>query len=117
MAYAQLSDEQKAAVRALSNTVRPLAGEWARLLEKFQAVVAYYTGNVETILGELLATDEIPNATNLAGAQSLTKEQLVNLVGYMIVASATPDGSAGSYNTNYHRALYARACGPDNLIG
>jgi hypothetical protein len=116
MAYNDLTAEQKAAVDAMGVLVRPLTGELARLLEKFQAVVAGYTGNVETILGDLQASDAIPNTTGLTGAQSLTKEEFVNLVGYMIVMCATPDASSGSYNTNYHRALYAKACGPSNLI-
>lgn len=116
MAYVDLTQEQKDAVQALSQTLRPLSGELARLLEKCQAVVSYYTGNVETILGELQNSDEIPNTSGLTGAQSLTKEQFVNLVGYMITLSATADGSSGSYNTNYHRSLYGKAVGPGNLI-
>jgi len=116
MAYSDLTPEQKASVQALSAVVRPLAGDFSRLLEEFQAVVAYYVGNVETVLAALDAGDAIPNETDLAGAQSLTKSQFVNLVGYMISASATADGAAGSYNTNYHRALYAAACGPENMI-
>lgn len=116
MAYADLTAEQKQSVQALCQLVRPLSGELGRLLEKFQAVVSYYSGNVESILSALQASDAIPNESGLAGAQSLTKEQLVNLVGYFIVMQATTDGSSGSYNTNYHRALYARACGPNNLI-
>ena len=116
MAYADLTTEQKESVQALCQTVRPLSGELGRLLEKFQAVVAYYTGNVETILGELQSSDVVPNLSGLAGAQGLTKEQLVNLIGYMITSSATADAAVGSYNTNYHRALYAKACGPQNLI-
>lgn len=116
MAYADLTTEQKESVQALCQTVRPLSGELGRLLEKFQAVVAYYTGNVETILALLDTADAIPNETGLTGAQSLTKAELVNLVGYLITASATADNATGSYNTNYHRALYAKACGPGNLI-
>ena len=116
MAYAELTSEQKESVQALCQLVRPLSGELARLLEKCQAVVSYYSGNVETILGELQGSDAIPNESGLAGAQALTKEQFVNLIGYMITVSATPDGSSGSYNTNYHRSLYGRACGPDNLL-
>jgi hypothetical protein len=116
MAYNDLTTTQKESIQALSNVLRPITGELARLLEHFQALVSYYTGNVETILGELQSTDEIPNASGLAGAQSLTKEQFVNLMGYIITSSATADGSAGSLNTNYHRSLYARACGPMNMI-
>jgi type III secretory pathway component EscT len=114
MAYADLTTEQKASIQALSQLVRPLAGELGRLLEKFQAVVSYYSGNVETMLAELQSSDLIPNESGLTGAQDLTKEQFVNLVGYMITASATADGSA--MNSNYHRALYAKACGPNNLM-
>lgn len=116
MAYADLTTEQKASVDAMLALVRPLSGELARLLEKFQAVVSYYSGNVETILGTLLDADAIPNQTGLAGAQSMTKAEVVTLVGYLITACATPDGSSGSYNTNFHRSLYAKAAGPDNLI-
>lgn len=116
MAYADLTTEHQSTLQASLQLVRPLSGELARLLEKFQAVVAGYSGNVETILSQLQADDVIPNLSSLAGAESLTKEQFVNLVGYMIVASATPDGSSGSLNTNYHRSLYARACGPANMI-
>lgn len=114
MAYADLTAEQKASVQALSQLVRPLSGELARLLEKFQAVVSYYSGNVETILGELQTSDVIPNESGLAGAQDLTKEQFVNLVGYMITAANTAEGAP--MNSNYHRALYAIACGPNNMI-
>ena len=116
MAYADLTQAQKDSLQAMCLLVRPLSGELGRLLEKFQAVVAYYSGNVETILGELQASDLVPNESGLAGAQGLTKEQLVNLVGYFIVMCATADGASGSYNTNYHRALYAKACGPTNLL-
>lgn len=116
MAFQDLTQEQQDAVQALSAIVRPLIGEFARLLEKFRAVVSGYVGNVETTLSALQNGDAIPNATDLAGAQSMTKAEFVTLVGYMIVACATPDGSSGSFNTNYHRSLYAKAAGPANLI-
>lgn len=116
MPFASLTQEQQDNVQALCAVARPLTGEFARLLEKFQAVVAGYSGNVETILGQLDNADVIPNATDLAGAQGMTKAELVNLIGYMIVACATPDGSSGSFNTNYHRSLYVKAAGAANLI-
>ena len=116
MSYEALTAEQKLAVDALSDAVRPLAGTLARTLEKFQAVNSYWTGNVETILAGLQSSDVIPNKTGLAGAQGLTKSQLTTLVGYMITASATADGAVSSYNTNFHRSLYAQAAGPVNLM-
>ena len=117
MAYEDLTQEQQASIQALSQVVRPLTGEFAKLLAKFQVAVSYYVGNVETILAGLDASDLIPNTSGLAGAQDLTKEQFVNLMGYLIASSATPDGSSGSFNTNYHRALYVRAAGPENIMG
>ena len=116
MSYASLTEEQRESVDALCVMVRPLAGELARTLEKFQGVTSYWTGNVETILGALQSSDVIPNTTGLAGAQGLTKAELTNLIGYMITASATADGASGSYNSNYHRSLYAKAAGPINIV-
>jgi len=93
-----------------------LAGELARLLEKCQAVTAAYVGNVEVDLAAKPSDYVVENTSGLAGADDVTKEQFVNLVGYMIVASATADGSSGSLNSNYHRALYARAAGAENML-
>jgi hypothetical protein len=104
-------------IQALAMVVRPLAGELARLLEKFQAVTAGYVGNVESDLAAQAADYKVSTGEcGLAGAQVLTKAQFINLVGYMITASATGDGASGSYNTNYHRLLYAQAAGVENLI-
>jgi len=116
MSYETLTQEQRDSVDALAQMVRALSGTLARTLEQFQAVNSYWTGNIETILSGLQASDVIPNKTGLAGAQGLTKSELTNLVGYMIVASATADGASGSYNSNYHRSLYAKAAGPINIV-
>lgn len=118
MAYADLTTEQKASVQALLQLVRPLTAEHIRTLEKMQAATAYYGGNVETILGELQNGDVIPNESGLAGAQSVTKSELVTQIGFFINASsnASVPNAEGSYNTAFHRALAAKLAGPDNLI-
>ena len=115
MAYADLTDDQKASIQALSTFMRGLSSEWAKVLEKAQAIAAYYTGNVETDMASLDSADEIPQTTGLAGAEPLTKADFATLVGYFLVASDAADGASGSYNTPYHRALYSRACGPGNV--
>lgn len=117
MPFAELTPEQQAAVNECATQTRAIAGELARCLEHAQAVVSYYVGNVEGMLAGLDGADLIPNASGLSGAQGLTKTELVNLIGYLITASATGDGASGSYNTNYHRALYAKACGPGGILG
>ena len=115
MAYADLTDEQKASIQALSTFMRGLSSEWAKVLEKAQAISAYYTGNVETDIASLDSADVIPQTTGLVGAEPLTKADFTTLIGYFMVASNAADGASGSYNTPYHRALYSRACGPENV--
>lgn len=117
MLYSELTAEQKDEIQGLMNLARPLAGELARLLEKFQGVVSGYVGNTEDLIGLLDAGELIPNTTGLSGAEALTKEEAQNLIGYLIVASNTGDGVTGSYNSNYHRGLYSKAVGPGNIIG
>lgn len=117
MAYADLTTEQKETVDALDMALRQQLVTLVPTLEAMQAIVAYYTGNAETVLAELQSSDVVPTKCTYAGCQDLTKEQLVNLCGYLIVASATGDGASGSLNTNYHRALYARAIGPERMSG
>lgn len=117
MDYEDLTTEQKAAVQALSNFVRAASGELARLANHGRAVANLYAGNVETILALLDNPDVIPNATGFSGAQPLTKEELVNLVGYLMVLSDTGDNVTGSYNSNFHRGLFAKAAGIGNLVG
>ena len=116
--YAELTQEQKDSIQNLANMVRATAGEAARIGNHQQAIASGYNGNIENILALITSNDEIiPNSSSLSGAQSLTKIELVNLIGYCLSASAIPDGSTGSYNTNFHRSLYAKAAGPSNLIG
>ena len=115
MAYTDLTDEQKASIQALSTFMRGLSSEWAKLLEKSQAVAAYYSGNVETDIAGLQGSDLIPQTTGFAGAEAMTKDQFTTLAGYFIVVSNPADAASGSYNTPYHRALYAIACGPENV--
>lgn len=117
MAYSSLSPEDKAAVQDLALFVRAVAGELARIGNHGRSASAKYVGNIETILGALQDSDLIPNESGLAGAQSITKAEFVNLVGYLITISATADNATGSYNTNYHRGLYAKAAGVANMNG
>lgn len=116
--YADLTQEQKDTVQNLQSMARAVAGEIARLANHCRAIASDYSGNVENMLATITSGSEvIPKSDGLAGSQSLTKQELINLIGYCIVFSDPTDNAAGSYNTNYHRALYAKAAGPGNLIG
>lgn len=116
--YADLTQEQKDAVQTLQTMTRATAGEIARLANHCRAIASGYTGNVETMLATITSGSEvIPKSDGLAGSQSLTKTELINLIGYCLTLSDPTDNAAGSVNTNYHRALYSKAAGPGNTIG
>jgi hypothetical protein len=114
--YASLTSEQKAAVDELANNVRVFAGELAQLCNHGRAAASKWAGNVENIVGSLTNGTTIPNNSGLNEGQSLTKEQLTNLVGYLMTLSETAD-NGGGYNTNYHRSLYVAAAGMLSTIG
>lgn len=115
--YNDLTADQKAAVDNLSALVRDTVSKLAKVCNAGRAVSAGYVGNVESILATLDSGAVIPNTTGLAGAQPMTRSELVTVIGYLMVMSETADGASGSLNTNYHKSLYAKACGPVNLIG
>lgn len=116
--YNDLTQEQKDAVQALNRLARACAGEIARLSNHCRAVANDYSGNVETMLNSITnANDLIPDSSGLAGAIQLSRGDLQTLIGYCMTLSDPADGASGSYNTNYHRGLYAKAAGPNNLIG
>jgi len=116
--YDDLTTEQKATVQNLATMAKSTAGEIARLANHCRAITSGYSGNVETLLDTITSgTEVIPKSDGLAGSLSLTKNDLITLIGYCIVFSDPADNVTGSYNSNYHRALYAKAAGPGNLIG
>ena len=117
MTYDELTAEQQAAVQALDAELRADLAALAKLLHRFRAVANYWAGNLETVVGSLTDGEAIPTGVGYAGAQPLTKGEFTTLVGYLMVASDTADNAAGSLNTNYHRALYAKAAGPGNTAG
>lgn len=113
--FNELSEQQQASISALVKAMAKDTQALLALLDQIRLRVAYYVGNVE---GDVAALDEgalIPNPTDLAGAEPITKEHLVNQIGYWIVMSDPASGASGSYNTPYHRALYAKLIGPENV--
>lgn len=92
---------------------------WSSMMHRLNnlgmVIASKYAGNVETIIGSLDA-GPIPPTNNIAEAEQLTKAEIQNLVGYAMTCAATPDNSSGSYNTNYHRALFVRAGGLFNCL-
>lgn len=117
MPWSDLTPEERDAAQDLINFIRAESASIAKIGNHGRAVAGKYVGNVETILAKLQGSDLIPNGTGLAGAQSMTRQEVVNLIGYFLTISDTTDNAPGSYNTNYHRSLYAKAGGIGNLNG
>lgn len=116
MTWNELTQAQRDEVITLMEAVRLWAGQVARLGNLGRAISSAYVGNVENTLAALDA-GEIPITNGVQGADLLTKQDVLSLVGYAIDSSSTADGSSGSLNTNYHRSLYAKAAGLLNLLG
>ena len=68
-----------------------------------------YNGVQSAVLALLDDADVIPNTSGLAGAEAMTKAQVVTVVAYM--------QGVLNYNSSAHRQNLARACGEANLIG
>jgi hypothetical protein len=114
--WASLTADQQAAIQAVATPSRGMAGTLAQLLNHAKDIGLAYSGSVEALIGSLNSGEIIPNNSGLAGASGLTRDQLINLLGYYIVMGATLDGSNGSYNTNYHRGLYIAAAGINAIV-
>ena len=110
MAYADLTMEQKGVLDEWLNNLRATMGELARVNNHLEVANDVYNGQTLAILGELAGGDDIPNAGGLAGAQSLTKDEVVTMVSYA-------QGVLTNYNTAGHRQNFGKAAGGANLIG
>lgn len=109
MAYADLTTEQKATLDSWLNNVRGICGEMARVGNHCAAADTAYWAQISAILAGLADSDLVPNASGLAGAQSLTKAQIVTLVSHI--------EAVNTLNDSNHRNVWVLACGMTNLIG
>ncbi len=109
MAYADLTTEQKATLDDWTNQTRAILGEFAKVCNHADAINIVYNGSIAAILAELSESDVVDNKSGLAGAQSMTKDEIVTCISYI-------QGFL-QYNTDAHRGNIAKACGLVNLIG
>lgn len=109
MAYADLATEQKNVLSEYVRLLRAWCGEQARTSNHAEALNDDYA-QVQTVLGELAGSDLIDDGSGLAGAASLTKDEVVSLTAHM-------QGILSGFNTAGHRQMWAKAAGPGNLIG
>ena len=108
--YASLTAEQKGILGALTTQIRAFAGEFAKTNTKAEVLVDDWNAQVSVIVASLDAGEIIPNLSGLAGAASITKEELTVLVATQL------SNLLASYNTDSARELYVKLAGPANII-
>lgn len=109
MDYSELSAEDQQTLDDYLQFARPLLGEVARLMHKFSAVNSDWTNGAQGVVASLTAGVIVPNKTGLAGAASLTKED--------IQASAALIAQALSgYESATNRNRWVKAAGAVNTI-
>lgn len=118
--WASLTPEQQNAVTSLDRAVRGAQAIEAKLMITGQAISAAWNGGISTVVGTLNddATGMIPNTSGLDGAQSLSRADLTNLVGYLIdMSNPANNTGGGGYNTAFHQALRVKASGINGQLG
>jgi hypothetical protein len=108
--YDELTANQKGVLNAFVTGIRGLVGGQARQNNHGDALKDDYIAQVSAILSSLNTAEIIPNASGLAGAADLTKEQILELIGHV-------QGILADYNTSEHRQAWVIACGPANMVG
>ena len=104
-----LSQSDKDRVQAALQNIRPLSNEIYQLAQKCGPVISDWNGGTSAIIASLDALEEVPNATSLAGALPLAKENIAdNLLSYITTVSGLA--------TTAHRDNIVPAAGAVNVM-
>ena len=106
MTYDELSAEDKAVIDNFTNTMRGASGEAARLMNHLEAIQD--DSNAIGIFQQL--TGMIPNASGLAGADSMDKDEIQAV--YTDFNSMTT-----VHNIQANREAWTKMAGIVNMIG
>lgn len=106
--YASLSDADKAVVQNTVNLIRAGAGELARIFNHVTAIAN--DTNAVALVTSVDAGDTIPNTSGLAGADDMTRTELVAV--YNVLNNART-----SIDTAGFRAQASKAAGINALLG
>jgi len=108
--YASLTAEQKDILGELTTQLRAFAGEFAKMNTKAAVLVDDWNAQVSVIVASLDTGEVIPNVSGLAGAASVTKEEVTALAATQLA------NLLAAYNTDSARELYVKLAGPANVI-
>lgn len=106
--YDSLSDGDKAVVQSTIQLIRSMAGSFGRSFNARTAIAA--DTNAIAIITSIDAGDTIPNESGLAGADDVTRAELV-------AAWTEFNAMATSHDTASNRAAWSKLAGVPNLLG
>lgn len=110
MTYDELSTAEKKIIQDWLGLVRPIQGEFAKLLNHMRVAKVAHVSHVGDVLDKLSSADVVPNESGLVGAIDVTKAELTSILS-MLNAVRT------AYDTDGNRELWTKFCGAGNLIG
>ncbi len=106
--YDSLSAEDKAVVQNVVNLMRAGAGEIGRVFNHYQAIAN--DTNATGLVVSIDAGETIPNTSGLAGADDMTRAELVSMWTDFVAMRSTYDIAA-------NRAAWSKAAGINALLG
>jgi len=114
--YASLSPEDQAILQNGVNMIRAAAGEICRHFN--HQIALSQDANLLAIFALVDATETIPNTSGLAGADSMTKQEVSDLYTYIAkfrtVVGTYPTGNGDSVG---FRAAASKASGINAMLG
>ena len=110
--YESKSDEEKAAIQSVANAARGMYIALQGLADDGQILAAAWNGGISDMVNSLDPAEVIPDTSGLDGAQSISKADLINTVGYFIdLSNPANNQGGGGYNTPFHQALRVKFAG------
>lgn len=109
MAFVDLTAEQQGIVAEYTCQQRAMVGEFARLLNRFEALDNMYDGQVTAAWASLGDSDIIVDGSGLAGISQLTKAEVASIATAVQAILTT-------YQTGALRQLYVRMAGMVNTL-
>jgi len=105
--YASLSDSDKSVVQNTIQLIRSVSGSTGRAFNTMQAIAD--DTNAIALITSIDAGETIPNQSGLAGADDMTRAELV-------AVWTTLNAMKTTYDTPTNRAAWSKACGATNLL-
>lgn len=106
--YDSLSTPDKAVVQNTTSLIRAACGEMARIWNRIKAIAD--DSNAVALVTSIDAGETIPNTSGLAGADDITRAELVTV--YNLI-----NGIRTTHDTAPNRAAMSKAAGINAMLG